>query len=79
MPPAAAWPAKPINKLLPTLLDIREAPICQNIKIIQIRKKERTLQLFLCFIVKMFVQKNYIKTNTRQNLWNIEKNITLKY
>lgn len=32
IPPAAAWPAKPMNKLLPTLLDIREAPIYKTHK-----------------------------------------------
>lgn len=39
MPPAAAWPAKPMNKLLPTLLDIREAPICKHTKAILMNTK----------------------------------------
>ena len=33
-PPAAPVPARPINKPLPTLLDISEAPICKHIRII---------------------------------------------
>lgn len=39
MPPIAACPASPINKLLPTLLDIREAPICKQNRLYKNHKK----------------------------------------
>lgn len=50
MPSAAPVPARPINKPLPTLLDIKEAPICKQMRIMHNKKitqyKMRALALF---------------------------------